>query len=163
VFISVKGMYYQVEVHGQTITWLMPHQFPHFVSRDVDFRIMDTFVEFYITLITFVNYKLFNSFNLRYPPQIDGLTAPDSALMLPSLLFNPIELDYEETSDKGAYRDVMESYHCFNLASLLYPLSSPYFSFYSSSNLSLLLSFTRLPTLLFLHQMKSMMTSLLIL
>jgi pescadillo protein len=102
-------MYYQVEVHGQTITWLMPHQFPHFVSRDVDFRIMDTFVEFYITLITFVNYKLFNSFNLRYPPQIDGLTAPDSALMLPSLLFNPIELDYEETGDKGAYRELLES------------------------------------------------------
>ena len=26
IFISVKGFYYQAEVMGQTITWLVPHQ-----------------------------------------------------------------------------------------------------------------------------------------
>lgn len=26
VFIAVKGFYYQAEVMGQTITWLVPHQ-----------------------------------------------------------------------------------------------------------------------------------------
>jgi pescadillo protein len=27
VFLSVKGIYYQAEVLGQTITWLVPYQF----------------------------------------------------------------------------------------------------------------------------------------
>jgi pescadillo protein len=26
VFISVKGIYYQVEIKGQTVTWLVNHQ-----------------------------------------------------------------------------------------------------------------------------------------
>ena len=26
VFISIKGIYYQVEVRGQTVTWLVNHQ-----------------------------------------------------------------------------------------------------------------------------------------
>jgi pescadillo protein len=34
VFISVKGIYYQVEVMGQTITWLAPFQFVQPVSLE---------------------------------------------------------------------------------------------------------------------------------
>ncbi|CAL8335259.1 unnamed protein product [Gadus morhua 'NCC'] len=29
VFLSIKGIYYQAEVLGQTITWLVPYQFSH--------------------------------------------------------------------------------------------------------------------------------------
>lgn len=32
VFLSIKGIYYQAEVLGQTITWLVPYQFAHDVS-----------------------------------------------------------------------------------------------------------------------------------
>lgn len=32
VFISIKGIYYQAEVMGQLITWLVPYQFSHDVS-----------------------------------------------------------------------------------------------------------------------------------
>ena len=32
VFLSIKGIYYQAEVLGQTITWLVPYQFSHDVS-----------------------------------------------------------------------------------------------------------------------------------
>jgi pescadillo protein len=27
VFFSIKGIYYQAEIKGQTITWLVPYQF----------------------------------------------------------------------------------------------------------------------------------------
>ena len=33
VFLSIKGIYYQAEVKGQTITWLTPYQFSQKVSQ----------------------------------------------------------------------------------------------------------------------------------
>lgn len=33
VFLSIKGIYYQADVLGQLITWLVPYQFAHNVSR----------------------------------------------------------------------------------------------------------------------------------
>ncbi|GJP86333.1 hypothetical protein CLOP_g16367 [Closterium sp. NIES-67] len=47
VFISVKGIYYQAEVVGQQVTWLVPHQLMQVMPTDVDFRVMLTFLEFY--------------------------------------------------------------------------------------------------------------------
>lgn len=41
------------------------------VTGDVDFRIMGTFVEFYTTLLGFVNFRLYNSIGLIYPPRFD--------------------------------------------------------------------------------------------
>lgn len=35
---------------------------------DVDYRVMSTFLDFYITLMKFVNYKLYNMEGLEYPP-----------------------------------------------------------------------------------------------
>ncbi|XP_041977845.1 pescadillo homolog [Aricia agestis] len=72
VFISVKGYYYQAEIEGQTITWIVPHHFSFQPQNkdEVDFKIMSTFVEFYVMLLGFVNFKLFNSLNLVYPPKL---------------------------------------------------------------------------------------------
>ncbi|XP_046365671.1 pescadillo-like [Haliotis rufescens] len=71
VFISIKGIYYQAEFQGQTITWVTPHRvgFQGQVP-DVDFKIMQIFVEFYTTLLGFINYKLYSSLNIHYPPQL---------------------------------------------------------------------------------------------
>lgn len=41
------------------------------VTSDVDFRIMGTFVQFYTTLLGFVNFRLYNSIGLIYPPRFD--------------------------------------------------------------------------------------------
>lgn len=70
VFITIKGYYYQADIMGQTITWLVPHQFVIGRVSNVDLNVMKTFTEFYVTLLGFINYKLFKSINAVYPPQI---------------------------------------------------------------------------------------------
>ncbi|SCV70405.1 BQ2448_1799 [Microbotryum intermedium] len=97
VFLSIKGIYFQAEVQGQTVTWLVPYMFTQTVSylgfapkgtlwegwwlrfdllfsqipSDLDYRIMLTFLELYQTLLGFVFYKLYTDINLIYPPKLD--------------------------------------------------------------------------------------------
>lgn len=33
VFLSIKGIYYQADIHGQTVTWITPYQFSQEVSQ----------------------------------------------------------------------------------------------------------------------------------
>uniref|UniRef100_A0A673JP66 Pescadillo homolog n=1 Tax=Sinocyclocheilus rhinocerous TaxID=307959 RepID=A0A673JP66_9TELE len=70
VFLSIKGIYYQAEVLGQTITWIIPYQFAHDHPTDVDYRVMATFTELYTTLLGFVNFRLYQTLNLVYPPKV---------------------------------------------------------------------------------------------
>lgn len=70
-FLSIKGIYYQATIQGQDILWLVPYKFVQRVTGDVDFRIMATFVQFYTTLLGFVNFRLYNSIGLIYPPRFD--------------------------------------------------------------------------------------------
>ena len=71
-FLSIKGIYYQATINGQDVLWLVPYKFVQRVTGDVDFRIMGTFVEFYTTLLGFVNFRLYTSIGLIYPPQFDS-------------------------------------------------------------------------------------------
>ncbi|KAK4369313.1 hypothetical protein RND71_013105 [Anisodus tanguticus] len=83
-FISVKGIYYQAEIDGQKVTWLTPHALQQVLPDDVDYNIMLTFLEFYeasnicvyhyfqLTLLAFVNFKLYHSINVKYPPILDS-------------------------------------------------------------------------------------------
>jgi pescadillo protein len=70
-FLSIKGIYYQATIQGEDILWVVPYRFNQRVTRDVDFRIMGTFVEFYQTLLGFVNFRLYTSIGLVYPPEFD--------------------------------------------------------------------------------------------
>lgn len=70
-FLSIKGIYYQATIQGQDIMWLVPYRFVQRINGDVDFRIMATFVEFYTTLLGFVNFRLYTSIGLVYPPKFD--------------------------------------------------------------------------------------------
>ncbi|XP_029474870.1 pescadillo homolog isoform X4 [Rhinatrema bivittatum] len=71
VFLSIKGIYYQAEVLGQPITWITPYAFAHNHPTDVDYRVMATFTEFYTTLLGFVNFRLYQTLNLQYPPNLE--------------------------------------------------------------------------------------------
>ncbi|KAF8707349.1 Ribosome biogenesis protein YTM1, partial [Rhizoctonia solani] len=71
VFLSIKGIYFQAEVMGQTITWLVPYQFTQPIPADVDARVMLTFVELYQTLLGFVFFKLYSDVSLVYPPPLN--------------------------------------------------------------------------------------------
>ncbi|MCJ1352269.1 MAG: mRNA-binding ribosome synthesis protein nop7 [Icmadophila ericetorum] len=71
-FLSIKGIYYQATIQGQDVLWLVPYKFVQRVTNDVDFRIMGTFVEFYTTLLGFVNFRLYTSIGLVYPPKFNA-------------------------------------------------------------------------------------------
>lgn len=76
VFISIKGYYFQADILGQVVTWIVPHQFSFEPQskQDVDFKVMSIFVEFYIVMLGFVNFRLFHSLNLYYPPTLPNLS-----------------------------------------------------------------------------------------
>jgi pescadillo protein len=78
-FLSIKGIYYQANIQGQDILWLVPYKFNQRVVGDVDFRIMGTFVEFYMTLLGFVNFRLYTSIGLKYPPKFDQVKDENAA------------------------------------------------------------------------------------
>ncbi|XP_046840999.1 pescadillo homolog [Xenia sp. Carnegie-2017] len=73
VFFSIKGIYFQAEIFDHPVTWIMPYTFCQAMPADVDFRIMLTFIEFYKTLLGFINFKLFNSVGLFYPPKLTNV------------------------------------------------------------------------------------------
>lgn len=71
VFISIKGYYFQAEIKGQKVTWIVPHYYPFkpHSKAEVDFKVMSIFVEFYTIMLGFVNFRLYHSLNIAYPPQ----------------------------------------------------------------------------------------------
>jgi pescadillo protein len=90
VFLSIKGIYYQAEVQGEKITWLVPYAFtlsvswlhiscstgvviliPLQIPSEVDVRVMLTFLELYQTLLGFVFFKLYMDEGWVYPPHMD--------------------------------------------------------------------------------------------
>jgi len=67
-FISIKGIYMNVEVMNYDIVWLSPIHTQQKLTFDVDYEIMSNFLELYISLMKFVNLKLFKDIGMDYPP-----------------------------------------------------------------------------------------------
>ena len=70
-FVSVKGFYYQAEIKGQEITWMIPHQVSQVLPQDVDFKVMMTFLELYQSTLKFVLFSLYHEMGVEYPPMVD--------------------------------------------------------------------------------------------
>ena len=47
---------------------LAAYKYPPNLPIDVDYRVMSTFLDFYIVLLKFVLFKLYSSQSLQYPP-----------------------------------------------------------------------------------------------
>ncbi|KAK7483722.1 hypothetical protein BaRGS_00025043 [Batillaria attramentaria] len=99
VFISIKGIYYQAEVMGQTLTWIVPHKLGYKHPDDVDYKIMSTFVDFYTTLLGFVNFRLYHSLNLHYPPQSESPLSPTGKGFVNFRLYHSLNLHYPPQSE----------------------------------------------------------------
>ncbi|KAK4555147.1 mRNA-binding ribosome synthesis protein nop7 [Recurvomyces mirabilis] len=78
-FLSIKGIYYQATIQGQDILWLVPYKFVQRTAGDIDFRIMGTFVDFYTTLLGFINFRLYTGIGLVYPPRLDARSEEQGA------------------------------------------------------------------------------------
>lgn len=70
VFVSIKGIYYQASIMGEKVTWLVGHERSVGKLGDVDLPVMTTFVQFYTTMLKFVNFRLYKSLGLHYPPKL---------------------------------------------------------------------------------------------
>lgn len=82
VFISIKGYYFQADIKGQKVTWIVPHYYPFQPQSksDVDFKVMSIFVEFYTIMLGFANFRLYHSLNLTYPPQFPKQIGQDDGI-----------------------------------------------------------------------------------
>ena len=100
VFVAVKGFYYQADICGQKVTWIVPHERSQVLPADVDYRVMITFLEFYETMLKFVFFKLYHDVSLKYPPQMDS-KLESKAAGLNAIITDGKEatLDGEETAN----------------------------------------------------------------
>jgi pescadillo protein len=67
-FLSIKGCYFQADVRGVLVTWLVPWQFSQALPGDVDYRVMLTFLELHSVVLEFALFKLYADIGLAYPP-----------------------------------------------------------------------------------------------
>jgi pescadillo protein len=68
VFVSIKGYYFQADIKGVPVTWLVPHKAVQNTPEDIDYFVMTTFLEFYEALVRCVNFKVYKEEKIVYPP-----------------------------------------------------------------------------------------------
>ena len=49
-FVSVKGVYFEANIQGSTVRWVVPHAFTQNMPDDVDYRVMLTFFGQFVRL-----------------------------------------------------------------------------------------------------------------
>ena len=71
---------------GTLVTWCVPHKFvQNFDTQQMDPFIMTCYMEFYKTMLGFVNFRLFHSIGERYPPTLAAKEETDSTVANPIL------------------------------------------------------------------------------
>lgn len=141
-FVSVKGIYFEANVNindssttndgkGTPVRWIVPHAFTQNLPKDVDYRVMLTFFEFYDVLLSFVMFKLYNDIGVQYPLRLPKDNNKHSTSLLASHLHtlsrqlrdgkegtvsNTISAVVEQSvTDQGAVKNVARSEKTKNL------------------------------------------------
>ncbi len=82
VFCSIKGVYFQASVMGETVSWLVPYPYTPNVPENVDFKVMLTFLEFHMKHLEFALFRLYAQLGLSYPPTFNQALAGNGATIL---------------------------------------------------------------------------------
>eukprot|EP00698_Gefionella_okellyi_P025147 TRINITY_DN9095_c0_g1_i1.p1 TRINITY_DN9095_c0_g1~~TRINITY_DN9095_c0_g1_i1.p1 ORF type:complete len:542 (-),score=73.58 TRINITY_DN9095_c0_g1_i1:139-1719(-) len=77
VFLSIKGVYFQIDIRGVSVTWIAPWPFQLRIPKSVDATVLMTFNDLHAALLRFVMFRIFSDTGRAYPPQSAGL--PPSA------------------------------------------------------------------------------------
>ena len=107
VFLSVKGIYYQVRIKGNLVTWLEPYPFSQTLPFDVDYKVILSFMEFYQTFLKFVVFKMYKDFDLVYPPVLKSVEDEETFLKSDDSFF--MNLEVEKVDKKKEDDDLMDS------------------------------------------------------
>lgn len=108
-FLSIKGIYYRVQIMGVPITWVQPYKFSQRLPFDVDYKVMGTFLEFYQALLKFVNFKLFTDVRVPYPVR-DHLS--ESSYICPAkarIMQQHISKLFQDAREQDALEDFAEN------------------------------------------------------
>jgi len=82
-FISIKGVYVEAKILNYNVRWIVPHSFTQRLPKDIDYKVMSTFFEFYECLLDFVLFKLYNDMGVKYPfSNVDNLVTLGSSSSL---------------------------------------------------------------------------------
>jgi pescadillo len=81
-FISIRGIYYRAVVCGVPITWITPHERCIELPQEVDFRVMLSFVEWWMVVLGFVNFRLFARLGWKYPLQVGDKEERQASILL---------------------------------------------------------------------------------
>lgn len=57
---------------GEKVTWVVGHERSVGKSAEMDLSVMSNFVDFYVTMLSFVNFRLYKTLGLFYPPRIQN-------------------------------------------------------------------------------------------
>jgi len=106
-FFSIKGVYHRVEIMGQPITWIQPYKFNQRMPFDIDYKVMGTFTEFYMSLLKFINFKLYSDLGLPYPmgeadmPIKDDIYKPDAIRVMQQSARKLFDQGAEDSDDNA--------------------------------------------------------------
>jgi len=108
VFVSIKGYYYQAEIMGQIVTWVVPHSFAYDHPHGVDFTLMSIFTEFYTTMLGFVLFRLYHNLNLQYPPTLSGIIQDNSTEKESDVVDDEVQKERVQALNQCLARTVVE-------------------------------------------------------